>query len=446
MRQFTTGFDEYEAIFIYLSDVLMLGFLAGFFREFKATPYGLISAGGGQARLPALGGNGGITKSLAVFLALAGFSVLTAFSKPVAIYNFIRLILLAVTALAVAKMLRLGLVKFENILAVLAGSAVVQSLIGIGQFVQQAGLGLGRLGEPLIGPNIGGAAKIIAEGGKVLRAYGTLPHPNVLAAFLIIGLLAMYHFWLRRPSEWKFFSGFRTLASDALLGTGIFVIVLGLTFAFSRAAWVVATAASLTIISYSLLSRINWIQAVRLSILLFAIVVILFTGFKDFILPRAQVSPSEPAVTQRLSYNQLALNIIQNNFLGVGIGNQVLYSVKNEVYKRAGMNQVWQWQPIHNLYLLIASEVGVAGLLAWLVFLCGILISNFKFLISKKVLNSNSQLEISNSLLVIPTIMLLALLLLGLFDHFLWTLQPGRLILWLTIGLVMGLTKANERS
>lgn len=405
VHQFTTGFNEYEAVFIYLSDILMLGFLASFFWGFGWRQFS-------EQRKPAL---------LKIFLALTLVSVFLALSREIAIYNLVRLVLLVIAALAAAKLLKMGIVKFENILAILAASAVVQSLIGIGQFIKQESLGLARLGEPLIGPNVGGAAKIIAEGGKVLRAYGTLPHPNVLAAFLVIGLLAMYYFWLNRPSEWKVWSGWRTLASDAFSGIGIFIIILGLTLAFSRAAWIVADLATLAILFHAFVVKKNWIQAIRLSVLLVAVAIILFIGFGNFILPRAQINPSEPAVTQRLGYNDIAVTLIKNNFLGVGIGNQVLYSVKNGVYKNAGMNQVWQWQPIHNIYLLIAAEIGVLSLLAFLLFIGKLLFSKGNFLAAT---------------------MLCSLLALGLFDHFLWTLQPGRLMLWLVIGIVL----AHKRS
>ncbi|MDO8467030.1 MAG: O-antigen ligase family protein [bacterium] len=444
--QFTTGFDEYETIFVYLSDILMVLFLV------VAAQHSNILQ---NVRMWA-----GENKALGVFLFFVFLSVFWALSREIALYNFVRLVLLATTALVTAKLLYAGggsfsegktrIVKFEGILAVLAASSVVQSLVGIIQFIKQEGLGLARLGEPLIGPNVGGAAKIIAEGGKILRAYGTLPHPNVLAAFLVIGLLAIYYFWLCRPSELAPLeaapalarpkglrgglplTGWNTLVSDVFFGVGIFIIILGLTLAFSRAAWIVADLATLAVLLHAFISRKNWIQAVRLTILLAAITVILFSGFKNFILPRAQISPNEPAVTQRIGYNDIARGLIKDNLLGVGVGNQVLYSVKNNIYQQAGMNQAWQWQPIHNIYLLMASEIGILGLIAFLLFTGKLLIS-----VAPVVSRQSS---------VVPFIMLCSLLALGLFDHFLWTLQPGRLMLWLTIGLVMGLNITSKRS
>lgn len=453
LYQFTTGFDEYEAVFLYASDILMVLFLAAFFWHRGRECYGLIPAGGGQARLSALGGNERMTiLALMVFVLMAAVSIFLATIPGLAVYNFARLILLAITALAVGGVLRMGAVKFSGILAVLAGLAVIQSLVGILQFIWQEGLGLMRLGEPLIGPNVIGSAKIIAEGGKVLRAYGTLPHPNVFGAFMVVGLLAILYLWLEETNNKKetnesldtINSNHRPIPAeggqarlsasggnksitihDALLAAGLFSVFLGLVFSFSRSAWLVAGLAMSLVIGRSLIVLEYRRRAMEVFAILLSIGAIFLFAFQSFIFPRAQISLGEPAVTQRISYNDIGFYLIKNNLLGVGIGNQVLYSVKSEVYKNAGMDQVWQWQPIHNIYLLMATEIGVVGLAAFLIFIFSILISGF--------------LVVSRSSSVVLPVMLLALLLLGLFDHYLWTLQPGRLMLWLTIGLVIGL-------
>jgi len=82
--------------------------------------------------------------------------------------------------------------------------------------------------------------------------------------------------------------------------------------------------------------------------------------------------------------------------------------------------------------LLIGSEIGVLGLSVFLVFLVKILISNFKFLIFKQT-EDYKYLRFG-----ITTLMFAALLGFGLFDHFLWTLQPGRLMFWLVLGIIWG--------
>ncbi len=91
------------------------------------------------------------------------------------------------------------------------------------------------------------------------------------------------------------------------------------------------------------------------------------------------------------------------------------------------MNQVWQWQPIHNIYLLMASETGILGLIVFLIFITKLLIAKVKFILKNK-----------NSEILAVVMMFFSLLGFGLFDHFLWTLQPGRLMLWLVLGIMLG--------
>lgn len=399
----TQGFDEYESFFIYLSDLVL------------AVPIFLIIKNRYFPKVNPL---------LIGFIALSFFSIFYAFSIPLAIYSFARLLLVILAAVSVAILIQKEFLKIEWIFGGLAITAVIQSAIGVGQFIFQKSLGLTWLGEPVIGPDIGGSAKIVVEGVRILRAYGTFPHPNVLAAFLLLGLISLCYFWFKIDANIPMNTNYtnpviRIIRTHSYIGIalGIFIVSLGLVLAFSRAAWLVGGIVLLFVVGRSLLVKEYFRQGVRLAIFLIPIISLLFFSFRIYTFPRAAISSSEPAVTQRLSYNQLGLELIKIRPFGVGIGNQVLYAVKNEVYQDLGMNEVWQWQPIHNIYLLIASEIGILGLLIFLIFL--------------------SRLIILNSLFTIPTMMFSTLLLLGLFDHYLWTLEPGRIMLWLVIGLVL---------
>ena len=163
-------------------------------------------------------------------------------------------------------------------------------------------------------------------------------------------------------------------------------------------------------------------KAATLLFLLAAFVLIIGKTYGFVLFPRAQLSSSEPAVVYRLAYNELGVEIIKSKPFGVGIGNQVIYAVKNDLYRNLEMTERWQWQPVHNIYILMAAEIGVFGLLAFLLFAGRLLIATFT----------------SGGALLVPALMLSALLLLGFSDHFLWTLWPGRLMLWLAIGLALG--------
>ena len=474
--QFTAGFHEYETAFIYLSDIILILFLIWYLTPIIWKKFG----GKSEIRNPKPETNSksqisnsktpitnysrrkvGIPTSLlknikgasgqlliTIFLFFAFLSIFFAVSKGLAIYSFMRLALLVLMALAAARILSQPKV-FKATLAIIAILGVIQSGIGFLQFKNQGALGLKWLGESPISVFDGGTSKIIIDGAcpaiprgfcgvRVMRAYGTFPHPNILSAFLILGLSALYYFWLKRPSEWKIFSSFRNLISDLILGLAIFIVSFGILISFSRAGWLITALMTLFIILYSLFSR-YFIQAVRLGILALAVAGILFLNFNDFILPRATISAEEPALTQRLTYNDLGIDLIKSNPLGVGIGNQVLYSVENRVYQKFGMDQVWQWQPIHNVYLLIASEIGILGLLAFLAFITWLLISNFQFPIFNQFSNPNKK-NSKNLSLITSYLLLVTLLLFSFFDHFLWTIQSGRLMLWLAIGLTLGNT------
>ncbi|MEK7147175.1 MAG: O-antigen ligase family protein [Patescibacteria group bacterium] len=416
LYQFTPGFHEYESIFLYASDFFLLLAVFLIFTKFRFVNFTRLSL---------------VKLSLAVFLILAGFSVFSAGYKLLAFYNFVRLAFLAAMALAIGKLLEKGFLKLEKILAVIAGLAVVESLIGAAQFYYQKSLGLRFLGESFLGPAVKGVAKIDVEGGHFLRAYGTFPHPNILAAFLLLGLFALYYFWLNRPIKGRPFSALKQLFfGDLLIAFGLFAILLGLVLTFSRAGWLIAGLLSVAFIIYLGIDKNYRKQGLRLFMLLFAICYMLYAIFGWAIAPRVQISFGESAVSQRLTYNQLGFDLIKNHPVGIGIGNQTIFAVENNFYQNIGMNESWQWQPIHNIYLLIASEISIMGLAVFLMFIASLIFRKFK--------TQNSKLfNFLNLDFGIPFIMLVSLLLFGFFDHFLWTLQPGRLMFWLVIGLMI---------
>ena len=420
--QFTPEFHEYEAAFLYASDILLVLFLGVWvFHSYVLKNVRMKF----KRRWP-----------LVIFLFLSFGSIFFAFSKGLAIYSFVRLVLLILFALATAKIIREGMVKIEHILAIIAGSAVFQAMIAFLQFAKQSSLGLKFLGESVLGSDVSGAAKIAVDGVKILRAYGTFPHPNVLAAFLLMGLFSLYYLWLKTDA--KFLNANDTKKSisrkltfvSVILVSAIFVVLAGLILTFSRTAWVVGGLLTLFSLAYFIFLPQYRRAASVLSLMIVASSFALAVVFSPYIRVRAAVSQTEPAVVYRLSYNKMALDIIKKNPFGVGIGNQVLYSVKNGIYQKFGMDQPWQWQPAHNIYFLIASEVGLLGLFVFLIFVAKLVISNWK---------------LRDKLLLITAYQLLfTLLLFGFVDHFLWTLQPGRLMLWLIIGILIGVSSAHS--
>ena len=134
---------------------------------------------------------------------------------------------------------------------------------------------------------------------------------------------------------------------------------------------------------------------------------------------RVHISPEEEAVTQRIFYNEIAGEMTQAKpWLGGGIGQFVANLKKSQKFYPN-----YFYQPVHNIYLLISSEVGILGLLTFLIFLM------FRI---KEILNDPSpRLRIKFGLLVFLGVFLV----IGLLDHFLWTLQQGSLTLWLVLAV-----------
>lgn len=441
LAQFTGGFDEYETVFLYLSDILLVLFLLISFREIRQ----FAAARKKEAWF----------LSLLIFFLAAAFSVSLALFPGLAFINLLRLAFLILLALSVGVGIHTGWLRLRVIFLILIFLGVFEAMLGVSQFMFQENIGFSFIGEPYLPGFItslapagapAGIAKIDIDGGKLIRSYGTFPHPNILAAFLLLSLVPLFYFWAKNTFDWRvfFYAGVGKKMSkefwvyvsrELLLGVGIFIVSLGLLFTFSRSAWLVAACLWVTFSVFALLKPESRRQAVKLFFLCLAIGYIFSVAFSFLVFPRAHISPGEPAVAYRLSYNRMALDIIKSHPLGVGIGNQVIYSVKNQIYQKFGMHELWSWQPVHNIYLLMASEIGILGLLAFLTFIVTLIVTS----IWRHVLWDAGGLEVFASLMS-----LVALLLFGIVDHFLWTLQPGRIILWLAIGLVLGLNKKTN--
>jgi len=322
--------------------------------------------------------------------------------------------------------------KLEGVLAVVVISGVFQAAIAIAQYLKQGALGLRLLGESPLSINTTGVAVFIADGMKYLRAYGTTPHPNVLAAWLMLAIFSFYFllFYYLKPQETKAAALNRNsslIRREDLRWIAIYLILLfGFFFTFSRV--IICLWALGTVIGGLLLFRKNFsgfLAGIKRRLVIVAIVTLIAgTFFAFFFWPQVKsrilISAEEEAVTQRIFYNKIAESVTTANpVLGIGIGQfvpQLMTKLKH-----------WPsyfYQPVHNIYLLIASETGFVGLIIFLLFLF--------FVLYDFARSTRFQKPYHFSFLILALSFLLA----GLFDHFLWTLQQGSLIFWMVIALM----------
>jgi O-antigen ligase len=151
-----------------------------------------------------------------------------------------------------------------------------------------------------------------------------------------------------------------------------------------------------------------------------------------------QISLSEEAINLRFFYNEMAVEMIKEKpILGIGIGNFANYSSEFPEYIRAAKKIAnaggvtgkeipeWLYQPAHNIYLLIAVEIGILGALIFIIFVLKKLLKSIKPIKPKELVDLVGPMPF----------VFLGFLIIGLSDHFSWTLQSGAIIFWLSLGL-----------
>ncbi len=430
------GFHEYESFFIYASDVVVLLYIGWVWSRAKQEASQLFHK------------HGGVFFSLMLVGGLA--ALITAVSPSLAFYSLLRLSILVCLAYFIGVVARPEGV-LRSLLVALAVAGCLQALLGVAQFAHQGSVGLTMLGEPVLESASPAASTIIAEGGRVLRAYGTFPHPNVLGAFLAITLAILWHYYISaekriRADVFKTAGSWKNLAREkgnlrvyaqvlnqylthrfflvrVCIVAGVFLSTLGLTLTFSRSAWIAAFTALVVYTVWQFFSGESKGALLRLWLLNIVCCIVVGGLLGAVIAPRAQLRSGEPAVAERLSYARLGLRIAAEQFAGVGPGNQVLYAVQSGEYKAHGFLKVWHWEPVHMIYLLVLVEYGWLGLLSFVGFLG---------MVSWRLIRMRPSGEVA-----LVGSLFAAILVLGFFDHLLWDIQQGRMLFWLVIGLVL---------
>lgn len=306
---------------------------------------------------------------------------------------------------------------------VIVASGALQCGIVLMQFFTQEAVGLAWLGEPPLKGSKGIGSTFSMPGGAlwafdswlgvkrkveaILRAHGTFPHPNVLGGFLAVTLLALYPFFGRVQQLWKKW-GLRIL---------FFALFFALLVTFSRAAlfaWALGTFA------YVVLQRFPK------QILKVVLPVVVISGV--LMLPQlverggviSSTAISRFSNQERVLLQDTAISMIRNNPVK-GVGFQQFVTQMDGFAPRPLAES--EAQPVHNIFMLIAAEVGGVGLGLFLVFLSILLVWGWQ----------GRRSPWTAALLA----MLLGLLFIGVCDHYLLTLQHGRLLFFAVLGLLV---------
>lgn len=273
----------------------------------------------------------------------------------------------------------------KSILLTLFFSSLIQLFLAVYQFISgHAFQGIFYfLGERYFHLGTIGIAKIVFSGKEFLRSYGTFSHPNSLAGFYLL----LYTFLLTEKVQ----------KQDFLLKNVLLLIFTVLVFiSFSKAAIAV-------LIFITLIFQLRQKSFCRICVIARLLVLIVCGGI--FFL--GQTDPL--SLAKRIELSSQALKIIKYHLLfGVGLNNYLLAQTNFNSRYFGLFNQ-----PVHNLFLLVFAEIGLLDL-----GLLTIMIKNHLWKLLKK-----------NYLLI------LAIVLTGMVDHYWWSLTQNFFLTAVVFGI-----------
>lgn len=345
------------------------------------------------------------------FFAIFTFiNIFVSQNKPLTIYEWSKVLEFGMLAIYIIKTKP----ALKYVVCALSVGVFYSSLLAIAQFIFQHSLNgpLWWLGERTFDVNTPGIAKIDLcdiQGFScrlLLRPYATFPHPNVLGGFLAVTLpfviLQLANHSITKLSKTKKYFYIATL----LLG------LTALVLSFSRSAILIG-ALGILWVSWQHTTSGFAKKIITLSVVILLGLALLFSR---------NLTRESESIMVREALNNSALTMISHSpLIGVGLGN-FLVKLPEVLPSRS----VYFLQPVHNIYLLVLAETGIIGfaICLWLLW------RPLWTAISKKryVISNKNQIKISG-------FSLLALLLLGLVDHYPLDLEQGQLLFTLLLSL-----------
>lgn len=292
----------------------------------------------------------------------------------------------------------------------------IQSIIALTQFTLQHSIGINLLGESPLAVSTYGVAKIVSHGTTFIRGYGTLPHPNILSALLVISSLLNLHLLNNALHKYQ----------RVILSVSFFLITMGVFVSFSRAGLLVF-AIGLTTWGVVTLFRKKSFLIMRKVLIVPISIIISSLIFMPWLLTRANIQ--DQASTERSVYNHAGVEILKNNWvIGTGPGTN-LFHMKQKLENQL---EEWNIQPIHNYWLITVAEWGIIGLFI-VFFLVYTLLRFMRSIVGNDYSKSSQKITCWQTTLLSIFIVILILF---WFDHYFYTIWPTQMMLWIVIGLI----------
>lgn len=304
-------------------------------------------------------------------------------------------------------------VNYVRIGIVFVSSIFIHSTLGFYQFFSQNIFASKYLGIAQQISSNGGVSVLEGVFGRLLRAYGGFSHPNIFGGFLVIAILFLLIIYFQKIVDSK-------LYYKILFWFVLIFIFNTLVLTFSRSSWLALAISLIILLVYAFYKKQALKNTLIILIILSLVFCINFVLFNDLFKTRMQQQDRLEIKSniERLVLKDQALNLLNKHwFLGTGINNYIFTVHKNI----DNSLNIWEYQPVHNVYLLIFIELGILGLILYIYLLLYCLYKAF---------SSNNLSKF------ILGLMILVIIIINFFDHYFYTYWSGLVITFLIIGFI----------
>lgn len=263
------------------------------------------------------------------------------------------------------------------------------------------------LGERSFSSTTPGIANASLNGQLFLRPYATFSHPNVLGGYVGVVFFLLFYFFFDKTRVKNVVLGIFSLMCLIIIFLSLGrVVIVGWIFCF-------------LFLLKKIFPKVLPFFAIGFTIL--GVALFLISSFFPEIIFRFFPLSFADSVTDRILLANSAVAMIKAHPLfGIGLGNFLpalpSYSSNTIIL-----------QPVHTIYLLIASELGLIGLFFFLFILWKTIV-----LLFEQTKNRKGYLAVRLSALFSA---LTLILFTGMFDHYWLTLQQGQLLFSFVLGL-----------
>jgi O-antigen ligase len=336
------------------------------------------------------------SRLLFIFVLVAFLSVPASINSNTSLVSFIRLLIYVLFGLYVAYNLDIKK-DLPNVLKALMVSVFLVEVLALFQWLKQGSVFNNYLilGEQPYSFSTFRVAREQFFGQTIVPVYGTFRHPNIFGGFLSVVLLWFVYF--RNVFKVRYFRALTTL----VFALGFLILLL--TFSLSAVL-------ALVVGALVLLAREHY--KIKKTVLLLILVPFVVVSF--LLPPFTEAFFSEySSFFRRSELHVVAVDSIKESLL---FGHGINTGAQQSAFDFDFLFEVRQPQPVHNIYLLMAVELGIFALLIFATFLI------------RAMLNSPPIIFAS----------LFQFAFIGLFDHYIITIHQTSLLFWLTVGIYLG--------